>query len=462
MAGKLGFGMMRLPLIEPENDRAVDMRQVERMVDAFIERGFTYFDTAYMYHDFTSECVAREALVKRHARDSFTLASKLPTMFLKKEDDQERIFGEQLVKCGVDYFDYYLLHSLNGTNYATAERLGSFAFVARKKAEGRIRHVGFSFHDRAELLDEILTAHPETEFVQLQINYLDWDNESIQSRMCYEVARRHGKQVVVMEPVKGGALARVPAEAERLFRDLRPDLSPASWAVRYAASLDGVMMVLSGMSSLEQLLDNTSYMQSFEPLSDRERAVVTEAVGIIRRSIAIPCTACRYCVPGCPKQIAIPEYLRAVQCRKAVAQPGLFDSAGLLRDLCGYPWKGFRVYRLPQMRENLSAALADYGLSQAGRGCIRVVAAGPARSSPEQPADKVFGNRGLHGAIFRAFCCVAKEHFFAEQLLIPDDCQALLRIPVPRAARRMTCRRMPIDYVPPLWYIVRIYADRCP
>ena len=433
MAGKLGFGMMRLPLIEPENDRAVDMRQVERMVDAFIEWGFTYFDTAYMYHDFTSECVAREALVKRHARDSFTLASKLPTMFLKKEDDQERIFGEQLVKCGVDYFDYYLLHSLNGTNYATAERLGSFAFVARKKAEGRIRHVGFLFHDRAELLDEILTAHPETEFVQLQINYLDWDNESIQSRMCYEVARRHGKQVVVMEPVKGGALARVPAEAERLFRDLRPDLPPASWAIRYAASLDGVMMVLSGMSSLDY------------PSLDSHPV---HGVPLLRAGLS---EADRHS-----------RVFRAVQCRKAVAQPGLFDSAGLLRDLCGYPWKGFRVYRLPQMRENLSAALADYGLSQAGRGCIRVVAAGPARSSPEQPADKVFGNRGLHGAIFRAFCCVAKEHFFAEQLLIPDDCQALLRIPVPRAARRMTCRRMPIDYVPPLWYIVRIYADPCP
>ena len=201
---------MRLPLLREDDFAAVDTAQVERMVDLFLERGFTYFDTAYMYHDFKSETVMREALVRRHDRASFTLASKLPTMFLEKEGDQERIFAEQLEKCGVDYFDYYLLHNLNVSHYENVRRFDSFAFARRLKAEGRIRRLGFSFHDRADLLDEILTAHPETEFVQLQINYLDWDNESIQSRKCYEVARRHGKHVVVMEPVKGGTLARLP------------------------------------------------------------------------------------------------------------------------------------------------------------------------------------------------------------------------------------------------------------
>ena len=308
MTKKLGFGMMRLPLTEPENFSAIDIPQVEKMVDMFIDRGFTYFDTAYMYHNHLSECVVRDALVKRHARNSFTLASKLPTMMLSKEGDQERIFAEQLQKCGVDYFDYYLLHSLNKANYKNACRLGSFDFVAQLKKEGKIRHVGFSFHDTAELLDEILTAHPEVEFVQLQINYLDWDNESIQSRKCYETARRHGKPIVVMEPVKGGALARVPKEAQMLFENTRQGMSPASWAIRYAASLEGVMMVLSGMSSLEQLDENTSFMRDFRPLSQDEQRAIEQAVGIINRSIAIPCTACRYCVEGCPQHIAIPEY----------------------------------------------------------------------------------------------------------------------------------------------------------
>lgn len=215
---KLGFGFMRLPLTNPDDPTSMDMKQIEQMVDSFLAQGFTYFDTAYMYHAFKSEFALRDALVRRHPREAFTVASKLPTMFLKEQGDQERIFKEQLEKCGVEYFDYYLLHNLGVTNYATAQKFDSFAFVKKQKTAGKIKKIGFSFHDHANLLDEILTAHPEVEFVQLQINYLDWENESIQSRKCYEVAQKHGKPVIVMEPVKGGALVKVPAEAVDLFK----------------------------------------------------------------------------------------------------------------------------------------------------------------------------------------------------------------------------------------------------
>ena len=307
---KLGFGFMRMPLTDPEDQTSIDMPQLESMVDTFFAAGYTYCDTAWMYHDFMSEPTVGKAVVARYPRDSFTIASKMPVAMIRSHEEGVEIFESQKRKLGVDYFDFYLVHDMNQANYERAKQFDMISFLREKREAGEIRALGFSCHDTAEFLDRALTECPFFEFVQLQINYLDWESEGIQSRKCYEVCVKHGKPVIVMEPVKGGTLAELPPAVREMLAAAHPDWSPASWALRFAASLPNVRTVLSGMSTLAQVQENTAIMADMEPLTEEELRILERAAAMIRGTIAIPCTGCRYCVEEntCPQGIPIPSY----------------------------------------------------------------------------------------------------------------------------------------------------------
>lgn len=307
-AAGLGFGLMRLPLRESNDPKDVDMDAVDRMVDAFISSGWDYFDTGYFYHQGRSEPTAGAAIADRHPRGSFRLATKMPLRALKEKGDPERFFSEQLSRCHVDMFDSYLMHNLcRGFREAT-DRTDAFGFCLRMRDEGRIGRLGMSFHDDPSYLREVLDTFDGIEFVQLQINYLDWENPSVRARECYEIVREHDLPIVVMEPVKGGVLSDVPGDVEALLRSVEPDWSPASWALRFVAGLDGVETVLSGMSDMGQLEDNMSTFRDVRPLDDEHMEVLRKAAVMISSVTAVPCTGCGYCTEVCPKAIPIPDY----------------------------------------------------------------------------------------------------------------------------------------------------------
>ena len=303
---KLGFGLMRLP---KNADGSIDIEQTIRMTDAFLEAGGTYFDTAYVYDGGGSEEAVRKALTERVPRDRYTIATKLHAAAAGCHDEEsaKRQFDKSLERTGAGYFDFYLLHAIQRSTYRKYDEYRIWDYVKDLKAKGLVKNWGFSFHADPALLAHLLTIHPDVDFVQLQINYADWENPGVASRECYEIVRKHGKPIVVMEPVKGGALAKPIPEVEKIFKEADPKASCASWAIRYVASLDGILSVLSGMSNMEQMEDNLSFMKNFKPLTPAEQEVIKKAQAALEHDKSIKCTACHYCTDGCPKNIPIPE-----------------------------------------------------------------------------------------------------------------------------------------------------------
>lgn len=301
---RLGFGCMRFPVTA---DGKIDETEVTRMVDRFIEKGFNYFDTAHGYLDGRSETTLRHCLTSRHDRSTYLLADKLSNGFFEKAEDIIPLFDRQLERCGVSYFDYYLMHALNARTYSKYVSADAFRICAGLREEGKIRHLGMSFHDSADVLDRILDEQPGIEFVQLQINYLDWESETVQARKCYETCQKHGKKVIVMEPVKGGTLSQLLPEADSVFDRLEGRMSNAAYALRFVMGLENVSVILSGMSTPAQVEENTDLFLSAGPLSDEEMKAVDEVRDITLRHGAIACTACRYCTEVCPVGMPVPE-----------------------------------------------------------------------------------------------------------------------------------------------------------
>ncbi|MBE6930015.1 MAG: 4Fe-4S dicluster domain-containing protein [Ruminococcaceae bacterium] len=302
---KTGFGVLRLPRLDPADELSINYEELTRMVDTFMARGGNYFDTAWTYLSGTSEGIFKKVVADRYPRASYRIADKLPGWKITAGENLETYFNEQLNRCGVDYFDVYLIHWLSEAHYRIAEEQDQFALLRKVKAEGRAKAIGFSYHGGHEQLEQILVDHPETDYVQLQINFLDWNSVSLQAKKCYDVAAKYGKKVIVMEPVKGGSLASLPEEAQALLRASDPKLSDAAWAVRFASSLDAVETVLSGMSTLAQVEDN---MQAFEPMTQADFDLMEEVAGVLRSKIAVACTGCNYCAPNCPQNIPIPKF----------------------------------------------------------------------------------------------------------------------------------------------------------